>query len=296
MTKSDANDPITCGVIMPISSIGECTESHWADVLSIITESVETVGFRADLVSNSDEVTMIHRTIVQNVYNSPVVVCDVSERNANVMFELGMRLAFDKPTVIIKDEKTPYSFDTSAIEHIEYPRDLRFRKIVDFKARLAEKVHATYEKWNSDPSYSTFLQHFGQFKVAKLEETEVESQEFILKQLEDIKRSIERVPSSLRRSRFRPELPDDDEVDVCCGPLDSRTVEGLKRIVEDDPRVIGARVAVANDHLHIFAKLAPGYAEKADKIESEFKSMARGMNRRPTLRKDASPRDGGGHD
>jgi hypothetical protein len=34
------------------------------------------------------------------------------------MFELGMRLAFDKPTVIIKDDKTDYMFDTGIIEHV----------------------------------------------------------------------------------------------------------------------------------------------------------------------------------
>jgi len=43
-----------------------------------------------------------------------MIVCDISGRNPNVMFELGLRLAFDKPAIIIKDEITPYSFDTSA--------------------------------------------------------------------------------------------------------------------------------------------------------------------------------------
>jgi hypothetical protein len=35
-----------------------------------------------------------------------------------------MRLAFDRPTIIVKDDLTTYSFDTSPIEHLEYPRDL----------------------------------------------------------------------------------------------------------------------------------------------------------------------------
>jgi hypothetical protein len=34
-------------------------------------------------------------------------------KNPNVMFELGMRLAFDKPAIIIKDNRTNYSFDTA---------------------------------------------------------------------------------------------------------------------------------------------------------------------------------------
>jgi hypothetical protein len=54
-------------------------------------------------------------------------------QNSNLMLELGMRLAFDKPAVIVKDDKTDYSFDTSSIEHLAYPRDLRFSKIKSFK-------------------------------------------------------------------------------------------------------------------------------------------------------------------
>ena len=166
-----------CGVVMPISEIDGCTESHWGDVLEILSESIESAGFEPNLVSNADDVGIIQKRIIQNLYDNPVVVCDVSGKNPNVMFELGLRLAFDKPTVIVKDEKTSYSFDTSAIEHLEYPRDLRFSRIVEFKLKLAEKIKATHEKASSDPSYTTFLKHFGEFKVAKLEKKEVSGQE-----------------------------------------------------------------------------------------------------------------------
>src|ERR1019366_7659753 len=101
----------------------------------------------------------IHKTIVQNLYDNPLVICDVSSKNPNVMFELGIRLAFDKPTIIVKDDATTYSFDTASIEHIPYPRDLRFGKIVEFKAKLAGKVAATLEA-SKDPGYSTFLKNF----------------------------------------------------------------------------------------------------------------------------------------
>jgi len=63
------------------------------------------------------------------------------------MFELGLRLAFDKPTVIIKDDKTEYSFDTGVIEHVPYPRDLRFAKVMEFKKRLTEKISNTYKSF-----------------------------------------------------------------------------------------------------------------------------------------------------
>ncbi|VXB67125.1 RNA helicase [Chryseobacterium sp. 8AT] len=151
-TKTE-NTNLKCGVIMPISQIDGCSESHWSDVMEIISTCVTEAGFEANIVSNADDVGVIHKRIVQNLYDNPIVICDVSCRNPNVMFELGMRLAFDKPTIIIKDDKTSYSFDTSSIEHIEYPRDLRFNKIQEFKIKLTEKIKSTYKKSSEDPNF-----------------------------------------------------------------------------------------------------------------------------------------------
>jgi len=103
---------------MPISAIDGCAEAHWADVLEILSEAIEDAGFEPNIVSNAEEVGIIHKRIIQNLYDNPIVVCDVSGKNPNVMFEFGLRLAFDKPTIIVKDDKTAYSFDTSAIEHL----------------------------------------------------------------------------------------------------------------------------------------------------------------------------------
>ncbi len=177
---------------MPISSIDGCNEQHWSDVKEILTEAVEAAGFKANLVSYADDVGIIQKRIIQNLYENPIVICDVSGKNPNVMFELGLRLAFDKPTIIIKDDKTAYSFDTSPIEHLEYPRDLRFTKIVEFKKSLMEKVQATLKKSQEDPNYTTFLKHFGTFTVAKLDTKEVSKEDFIIEELRDLKKVVQR--------------------------------------------------------------------------------------------------------
>lgn len=176
-----------CGIVMPISEIDGCSESHWQEVLNIVKDSVSEAGFEGELVSLSADVGVIQRRIVKNLYENPVVVCDVSGKNPNVMFELGLRLAFDKPTIIIKDDMTAYSFDTSPIEHLEYPRSLRHPSIVEFKAQLASKITATYQKSVDDRDYSPFLRHFGDFKVPKIDSTEVTPQEYIIKELREIK-------------------------------------------------------------------------------------------------------------
>lgn len=181
-----------CGLIMPISAIDGCNEQHWQDVKEIISSAVEKAGFVPNLVSYADDVGIIQKRIIQNLYENPIVVCDVSGKNPNVMFELGLRLAFDKPTIIIKDNDTSYSFDTSPIEHLEYPRDLRFNKIVEFKESLGEKIKATYDKSIKDKDYTTFLKHFGAFTAAKIETKEVSKEDFIIEELKELKKSVER--------------------------------------------------------------------------------------------------------
>lgn len=197
---SDTGKELVCGIIMPIADIEGYPIGHWKNVQDIISEAATDAGFKANLVSSDDDVAVIQKRIVQNIYDNPIVVCDISARNANVMFELGMRLAFDKPTVIIKDEKTPYSFDISSIEHIDYPSDLRYQSINIFKERLAGKIKETYLKSINDPDYTTFLKHFGTFKVAHLDQKEVSESEYLASEIKDIKSLI----LSLRSKNITP--------------------------------------------------------------------------------------------
>lgn len=184
-----------CGIIMPISTIDGCHESHWSEVLSILKEVIESSGLKGDVVSYADEVGIIQKRIIDNLYHNPIVICDVSGKNPNVMFELGMRLAFDKPTIIIKDDCTSYSFDTSPIEHLEYPRDLNYIKINAFKERLAVKIKAQLDAVSKDGAYSPFLKHFGEFIVAKLDQKEVSGQDYIVGKLEEISKRINSLES-----------------------------------------------------------------------------------------------------
>ncbi|MFA6921651.1 MAG: hypothetical protein WC216_07380 [Gallionella sp.] len=114
-----------------------------------------------------------------------------------------MRLAFDKPTVIIKDDKTDYAFDTGIIEHVPYPRDLRFSRIVTFKTSLAEKVLATYRAAINDPTHSTFLKNFGKFQVANLEESIIPADKLVIEMLTDLQLEVSRLRRFMPRDDIR---------------------------------------------------------------------------------------------
>jgi hypothetical protein len=191
---------------MPISALDGASAEHWMEVRTILTDAVESIldpKFTVRIVSDADETGIIQKRIVQNVYGSDIIVCDVSGKNPNVMFELGMRLAFDKPVVIVKDDKTDYAFDTGIIEHLTYPRDLRFTRILEFKNALAAKVLATHKAGDS-PDHSPFLKNFGRFHVASLSETEISPEKLTLELLEELRREIARLG---RRITAQTQLP-----------------------------------------------------------------------------------------
>ncbi|CRI54832.1 hypothetical protein [Pseudomonas sp. CCOS 191] len=261
---------MVCGIVMPISTIDGCTESHWADVLEIISDAVEQAGFDANLVSHADEVGIIHKRIIQNLHDNPVVVVDVSGKNPNVMFELGMRLAFDKPTIIIKDSHTPFTFDTSSIEHLEYPRDLRFSKITEFKEKLSAKISATYTKSSNDPNYTTFLKHFGEFTIAKLDKKEVSGQEYILDELRSMRQSLNRMERiSVKDDRNHRPSRERGDISLCFGKRSGDISEALD-ISKSIDGVIGAMIADVGNHKHLEIYVDENHKESLSDIKSHF--------------------------
>jgi hypothetical protein len=202
LTKEASGKIVSCGIIMAISAIDGCDAQHWSEVKSIIVEachSIDDPEFEAKLVSEGDNAEVLHKKIVPGVYSSDTAICDVSGRNPNVMFELGLRIAFDKPTIIIKDDETPFSFDTAPVQHLDYPRNLKFAQIVEFKKILAEKVKNTYVA-SSAPGYETVLKSFGPLQTVRLDETSVPLDELLIEMVAELQRDVAGLRSEMRRS------------------------------------------------------------------------------------------------
>lgn len=200
MTDNIENNERICGIIRPIAKMNEFyTFEHWNSVKDIMERAIKKAGYSPLTVSDSKGSTTIHSSIFLNLYQNEIVVCDVSNRNANVMFELGMRIAFDKPVVIIKDDKTPFSFDTSHIKHLEYPSDLRFQVIEKFIDDLAEAIKDTVEV-SRQPEYKSFLSHYAPIKVTTLEVNEVSEKIALESILNSINNLEEKVNSIMTKN------------------------------------------------------------------------------------------------
>ncbi len=68
---------------------------------------------------------LIQSTIINDLIEADLVIADLTEHNPNVMFELGVRMAQDKPVVLIKAHGTGPLFDVDNMLRVfEYSANL----------------------------------------------------------------------------------------------------------------------------------------------------------------------------
>ena len=76
--KNEKTDKISqkprCGIIMPISAIDGCGPEHWLEILSILKEVAIEAEFEPNLVSDADDIGIIQKRIIQNVYNNEALL------------------------------------------------------------------------------------------------------------------------------------------------------------------------------------------------------------------------------
>ena len=133
-----------CFIIMPIADIDGYESGHFSRVYShVIKPACERSGFipiRADEVASSNYIVI---DILSKIIESDIVICDLSGKNPNVLYELGIRQAFNLPTVLIKDKKTDNIFDIQGLRHTEYNHELRVDAVEKQVAEISTAIKET---------------------------------------------------------------------------------------------------------------------------------------------------------
>ncbi len=141
---TEATETPICFVVMPISDHSDYAPGHFARVFEdILKPACTAAGFKAVIASEVKQTNIIHLDILQKLLEAPMVLCDLSSRNPNVLFELGLRQAFDKPIAIIQEEGTPQIFDTNLLRYTEYRRQLDYRQVLEDQKRVTDAIVAT---------------------------------------------------------------------------------------------------------------------------------------------------------
>jgi hypothetical protein len=190
--SATGSGPIKCGIIMPIAGMPGYEPTHWADVLNIISRGIDKAGLVPETVWGFGAADIIQERIVRNLYEHPIAVCDVSGLNPNVMLELGIRLAFGKPTIIVTDEEQKVPFDINIIEYVPYSRDLHILRIEQFIDNLATKLLDTLSVVDGG-DYRPFIKTFGPIELGTPGTDAIPLQDAVLAQLEQLTATVRRL-------------------------------------------------------------------------------------------------------
>ena len=159
ITLAEGNSSLTAFVIMPfVERDPRHSAGFFAEVLrSVITPAAKASQFTVK-TANRQGSDLIQSTIVNDLMDADLVIADLTEHNPNVMFELGMRMAEDKPVVLIKAEGTGPLFDVDNMLRVfEYNPNLWQTTVEKDMPNLRDFIKGAWDNRASEKSYMKIL-------------------------------------------------------------------------------------------------------------------------------------------
>jgi nucleoside 2-deoxyribosyltransferase len=159
LAEADGTSKLTAFVIMPfVERDPKHSAGFFAEVLrSIITPAAKSSRFTVK-TANRQGSDVIQSTIINDLMEADLVIADMTEHNPNVMFELGMRMAEDKPVVLIKAQGTGPLFDVDNMLRVfEYNPNLWQTTVEKDMPSLRDFIKGAWENRQSEKSYMKIL-------------------------------------------------------------------------------------------------------------------------------------------
>lgn len=138
----------TCFVIMPIADHPDYEIGHFTRVYEhLIKPACIAAGYQPIRADDSKASHMIMFDILKKIMDCDMAICDLSSKNANVFYELGLRQAFNKKTILITDGRDKPPFDLAGFRYVPYSQSLR----VDTVSVEIKLIHEMLTETESAP-------------------------------------------------------------------------------------------------------------------------------------------------
>lgn len=146
-------------VAMPFSERSkDRAPGYFDEVLKhLITPAAVKANFNARTAKKAGT-EVIQSTIVNDLDVADLVIVDLTEHNPNVLFELGMRIAFNKPVCLIRAKGTAPIFDIDHMLRVfDYNPCLWPTTLAIDVPALTEFIAETWKNKDSERSYLSIL-------------------------------------------------------------------------------------------------------------------------------------------
>ena len=134
-------------VIMPFSEkTPDYPKGYFDEVYnSLLVPAAAAAGLTVKTAKRSGS-DIIHSTIVSDIYNAQIVLADLTEHNPNVLFELGLAIAFKKRVVLIRAKGTSAIFDVDNLMRVyDYDGNLWKSTIERDVPNLSKHIETTLQ-------------------------------------------------------------------------------------------------------------------------------------------------------
>src|ERR1044072_932362 len=190
-----------CFIIMPISDPDGYSTGHFKHVFDdIFAPACVKAGFEPIRADQVRQTNLIHLDVLQKLVESPMALCDLSSRNPNVLFELGLRQAFDKPVALVREIGTADIFDIAPLRYTEYRREQIYHEVLEDQEAIATSITATIEAFKNGQGINSIVKLLSLTKPATLVEVQEADKDPVL--------HIIRAELSELRSEIRSALQD----------------------------------------------------------------------------------------
>jgi hypothetical protein len=146
-------------VIMPFSEKSDNRPKGFFDEVlrSLITPAGIDAKFSVE-TANKQGSDVIQSTIINDLLEADLVLADLTDHNPNVLFELGVRMAMDKPVVLIKASETGRIFDIDNMLRVyEYNSNLWQSTVETDLEKLTEHINGAWGNRKSEQTYMKIL-------------------------------------------------------------------------------------------------------------------------------------------
>ncbi|EOD9423302.1 hypothetical protein ACJ5M9_005040 [Vibrio campbellii] len=230
----------SCFVIMPISNQSGYESGHFSLVYEdIIKPAVEAAGMKAIRADETVNTNLIQLDILRKVIESDIAICDMSSKNPNVFYELGVRQAFDKPTVLMIDDVTPAPFDVSSLRYVEYKKDMGYRDVKLAIEKLTQTIIETYQKKDDKSEINSLIRLMELTTPAQLNQTDISVEDRTAIQVNELTAAVHsmqatqnRILNSIESDFYKPLKVKNYNSQASKSSIDKMLEEALNSITE----------------------------------------------------------------
>lgn len=195
----------TCFVIMPIADHPDYEKDHFNRVYEyLIKPACISAGYQPYRADDSKASHMIMFDILKKIMECDMAICDLSSKNANVFYELGLRQAFNKKTILITDGRDKAPFDIAGFRYVTYSPSLRVDTVKLEMSNIAEMLFETENMPEDDVNSIVKLLKIQPARVDTIELNDSESMIFsmITKLQDKIEKIIDSNPNLESKTFF----------------------------------------------------------------------------------------------